>query len=128
MTSDICLTWDADCFLTKPLSAYSDSRKLKLFVQPNDNDEAAFSRFSAKATGGVLGQWTDGDKWPTKYIADMALFNRQWIGEMVLKFFPSAIDFLWFSALNTYWKADDTKHAIFLSEYQLVGEYEWKFH
>lgn len=128
VTSDICLTWDADCFLTKPLSAYSDSGKLKLFVQPNENDEAAFSRFSAKATGGVLGQWTDGDKWPTKYIADMALFNRRWIEEMVLKFFPSAIDFLQFSALNTYWRANDTRHAIFLSEYQLVGEYEWKFH
>lgn len=128
VTTDVCLTWDADCFLTAPTSAYGAGGRLKLFVQPNESDEAAFARFSAKATGGVLGEWTDCDRWPTQYIADMALFSRKWIDEMVLKFFPSANDFLSFSALNTYWRRDDTRHAIFLSEYQLVGEYEQKFH
>lgn len=127
VTTNVNLTWDADCILTKPLSAYENG-KLKLFVQPNDNDESAFLRFSAKATGGVLGRWETNDRCHTDYIADFALFNREWIGEMLGKFFPTAIDFLQFSTLNTYWKNNDTKHAIFLSEYQLFGEYIDKFH
>lgn len=126
-TSDIYLVWDADCILTRDFDAYEDG-KLKLLAQPNDADEAAFSRFSAKATGGVLGQWTDCVKWPTTYIADFALFNRKWIEEMVMKFFPSANEFLRFSTLNTYWKKNDTHHAIFLSEYQLMGEFTAKYH
>lgn len=128
VTTDIYLTWDADCFLTKPMSAYSEDGKLKLFMQPNYNDESAFMRFSAKATGGVLGRWIEENRCQTTYIADMALFNRKWISELVLKFFPSAMDFLQFSALNTYWRNDDTNHALFLSEYQIVGEFEEKFH
>lgn len=76
----------------------------------------------------MLGQWTDAAKWPSTYIADMALFDRDWISEMVLKFFPSANEFLSFSTLNTYWRRDDPGHSIFLSEYQLYGEYVRKFH
>lgn len=128
VTTDVNLTWDADCILTKPLSAYDENGKLKLFVQPNDKDESAFLRFSAKATGGVLGKWIEEDKCHTDYIADFALFNRKWIKEMVAKFFPSPLDFIQFSTLNTYWMQNDVKHSIFLSEYQLVGEYVDKFH
>lgn len=40
---------------------------------------------------------------------------------MVLKYFPSANDFVHFTVDNTYWRADDTAHSIFLSEYEMYG-------
>ena len=39
----------------------------------------------------------------------------------MLKYFPSANDFVHFTIDSTYWRADDTEHSIFVSEYEMYG-------
>ena len=58
----------------------------------------------------------------------MGLFSRKWMAEMVLKYFPSASDFVSFTIMNTYWRGNDTKHSIFISEYEMYGLYLDTFH
>ena len=53
----------------------------------------------------------------------MQLFSRREITNMVLRYFPSANDFVHFTLDNTYWRRDDTSHAIFISEYEMYGRW-----
>lgn len=126
-TTEDVLVWDADCILLRPLELYKDGKK-KLFEQPNDRDEAGFLRFISKLSGGELCKWSDKEKGHTRFIADHALWRRPWVFEMIDRYFPSVEDFIAFTMMNTYWRRDDTGHAIFISEYECVGQYENKFH
>lgn len=119
--------FDADCVLLRPLSLYEGGKR-RLFLQPNDRDEAAFHRFIAKASGGELCGWETGRYGHTKFIADHGFFSRKWMAEMVLRYFPNANDFVNFTVMNTYWRSDDVDRAIFISEYEMYGLFADKFH
>ena len=107
---------DADCLVCKEMSLIEDG-KLRLFEAPNNNDEAAFQRFIAQMSGGELAEFTTAQKCTTRWIADMQLFDRNIIEEMVLRYFPSANDFVRFTISSTYWRKNDTRHSCFISEY-----------
>lgn len=124
---DFYFCLDADCFICRDMSLLED-KVPRVFVSANGNDEAAFHRFIAKMTGGELCKWTDCNKTSTKYIADMQLFSRSQIQELVLRYFPSGNDFVHFIVDNTYWRTDDTQHSIFVSEYELYGLWMEKMH
>lgn len=117
---DLYFCLDADCFICRDMSLYEDGVP-RAFVSANTEDEGAFHRFIAKMSGGELCSWTDCSKTGTKYIADMQLFSREEIKKMVFRYFPSGNDFVHFIVDNTYWRANDTYHSIFLSEYEMVG-------
>lgn len=125
-SGDLYFCLDADCFVCDDMSLFENG-KPRIFVSPNENDEGAFHRFIAKATGGELCKWTDNQKQATKYIADMQLFSKEQIAKMLLKYFPSATDFVHFTVDNTYWRRDDTMHSIFISEYEMFGLWIEKF-
>lgn len=119
---DLYFCLDADCFICRDMQLLEDG-KPRLFVSANSEDEAAFHRFISKMSGGELCKWVDGHKTSTKYIADMQLFDAREIRDMVLRYFPTANDFVHFIVDNTYWKASDTIHSIFISEYELYGRW-----
>ena len=48
-------------------------------------------------SGGELAEFTTDEKCTTRWIADMQLFDRNIIEEMVLRYFPSANDFVRFT-------------------------------
>ena len=52
-------------------------------------DEMAFNRFIAKATGGDLATWSDDEYVETRFIADQQLFKREWVDEMIGRYFHS---------------------------------------
>lgn len=125
-TPDV-LVWDADCFMTKPFSAYADG-KLKLLSQPNEKDDAGFERWLARCTGGELGTWTRERYCKTKYIADKSLFRRQWIWEAVLRYFPDVNEFVKFTIDTAFWTRDHQDCSILISEYEWYGRFVERFH
>lgn len=118
--SDLYFCLDADCFICRDMHLVENG-KPRLFMSPNGKDEAAFHRFISRMSGGELCSWRDGHQTETKYIADMQLFDKKQISQLVLKYFPSANDFVHFTIDSTYWRADDTEHSMFISEYEMYG-------
>lgn len=119
--------FDADCVLLRKTSLFEDG-KPKLFLQPNGSDEAAFHRFISRASGGELCTWKEGILTSTKYIADHGLFSREWVSQMVKRYFPTFGEFAAFTISNTYWKANDRERAVFISEYEMYGLFLERFH
>ena len=90
----------------------------------------AFNRFIAKATGGDLATWSDEEYAETRFIADMQLFKREWVDEMIGKYFHAMDEFMLFTCLNTYWRNTPIarRDSIFISEYIMYSLYVEKYH
>lgn len=119
--------FDADCILLRKTSLFEDG-KPKLYEQPNPSDEGAFHRFISRMSGGELCLWTDEHKCKTTYIADHGLFSRQWVAEMVNRYFPTGNAFVEFVCMNTFWQREEIHRSMFISEYELYGLFLERFH
>lgn len=120
---------DADIMPTKELHLEQNGKPV-LFTRTNPNDEMAFNRFIAKATGGDLATWSDDEYAETRFIADQQLFKREWVDEMIGKYFHSVDEFMLFTCLNTYWRNTPIARtdSIFISEYIMYSLYVEKYH
>ena len=120
---------DADIIPTKELRLEQNGKPV-LFTHTNPMDEMAFNRFIAKATGGDLAIWSDDEYAETRFIADQQLFKREWVDEMIGKYFHSVDEFMLFTCLNTYWRNTPIarRDSIFISEYIMYSLYVEKYH
>ena len=120
---------DADIMPTRELRLEQNGKPV-LFTHTNPMDEMAFNRFIAKATGGDLAIWSDEEYAETRFIADQQLFKREWVDEMIGKYFHSVDEFMLFTCLNTYWRNTPIarRDSIFISEYIMYSLYVEKYH
>lgn len=117
---------DSDMMPVKELALFFNDKPV-LFSFMKTDDESAFMRFIAKATGGDLALWSEYPYATTQFIADCMLFKKQWVDEMVFKYFSSYNDFCLFTLMNTFYRGLRTD-SIFISEYELYGQYISKYH
>ena len=120
---------DADIMPTKELRLEQNGKPV-LFTRTNPMDEMAFNRFIAKATGGDLATWSDDEYAETRFIADQQLFKREWVDEMIGRYFHSVEEFMLFTCINTYWRNTPwaRRDSIFISEYIMYSLYVEKYH
>ena len=120
---------DADIMPTRELRLERNGKPV-LFTRTNPRDEMAFNRFIAKATGGDLATWSEEEYAETKFISDMQLFKREWVDEMIMRYFHSAEEFMLFTCMNTYWRntPNARRDSIFISEYIMYSLYVEKYH
>ena len=122
------LVFDADCVLMKQLDLVDVDNKISVFRKLKYNDESGFNRFIYKATNGDLGIDVKNRRYSyTQYIVDFQLFNKQYINELIQKYFDTVDNFIKFVVDNTYY-AGSSNTAIFLSEYELYGKFVEKYH
>lgn len=119
---------DADCLIVKNFDLFSNG-KANLFCMPNVMDESAFIRFIARASGGDLATWNENEYAQTTYIADMQMFNRNIIDNMITKYFHSYQEFYQFTVMNTYWTNSPhiRRQSMFISEYEMYGRFCEKY-
>lgn len=84
---------DADCMPMRRIDLFNDKRQVALFSCVNSRDETAFIRSIAKFSGGELAQWTTEEYAETRYIADMQFFSRQYVLEMLKRYWHDIDEF-----------------------------------
>ena len=125
--SDLYYVLDADTIPVNDFSLMKDGKPV-LFAKPNCKDESAFMRMISRISGGELADWSDSEYCSTYYIADMGVFSKDLVQELLDRYFHGSKEEACFQiCASTYWNHSRTTSLLF-SEYEIIGRFIKRFH